>query len=181
MHKEIGRLHVANCLIKNIENGDCKLDKEWTLPQGTSIVAFSRDMAMGTEAWAKARSRTVEKPLDEFWPERFLLPNRTASSTQKHSQKKEKIETGIFSMEGLEHLDLAVAGDHLPRLGQDYVQGMQAATLAVFLAEFEVQLCDSEIVDAEETPPEQALAFGMAKMQSKLAVRIRKRTTNRMT
>jgi len=176
IHKEIERLRVAFYLVQEVAIDDCRLDSQWKLPKNASAVAFSHDVAMNTAEWAKARPRTVERPLEEFWAERFLILDRTTSHPRKDQPKSEKVETGRFSMHGIEHLDLASSSDHYASLGQDFAKAVQTATLAIFLTEFELQLCDLEAVDAA-MPPVRETAFGEVRVLDKVAVRIRKRGT----
>ncbi|KAF2851767.1 putative cytochrome-like protein P450 [Plenodomus tracheiphilus IPT5] len=174
VQRETQRLHTANCFVQTLRS-DCQLDAAWSAPKGSSMVAFSHDVAMNTQAWAKARPRTVEKPLDQFWPERFLVPDRTTSNKQSQ-RRSEKSGAGRFSSEGLEHMFSTFEDDQTAILGADFVRALQTATLAVFLIEFELQLCEIEVREGEEVPSVPQLAFGRLGFHENMAVRIRKRS-----
>jgi hypothetical protein len=149
------------------------LDDHWVIPRDTSIIALSHDLALSAEAWAKARSRTVERPLEEFWPERYLLHKRAGSKSVLHSA-----QSGVsFSLVGLEPLNMGLGFGGQPILGSEHARAIHAATLAVLLNEFEIQLCDAELFDAV-LPPARELAFGMLKPLDKVDVRIKKRVTS---
>jgi hypothetical protein len=60
-------------------------------------------------------------------------------------------------------------------LGPAYAKAIHAATLAVLLNDFEVQLCDTELFD-QDLPPPRSVAFGVIKPMGEVAVRIRKRS-----
>jgi hypothetical protein len=173
VHREVSRLRMAQCRIYSNKTEDIALDDRWMLPKGNSAICFSHDMATNTAVWANARARTVERPLEEFWAERFLIPDGLAPSTHRKQQSKDIIESGKFSMEGLELLAPAF-GDEQLGLGRDYAKAMQAATLSVLLSNFEIQLCDPEATDAVITPMREA-AYGAVRPLEGIAVRIRKR------
>jgi hypothetical protein len=172
IHQEIGRLRMAQCDTHTLEK-DVVLNGRWTLPKGCTAISFSRDIAMNTSAWGSTRPRTVERPLEEFWAERFLIPDNQASKTRSRQQSNESIEIGKFNMDGLELLVPAI-DEQQPALGNEYAKAMQAATLSVLLSEFEMQLCDSQATDAAINPIRKE-AFGAVRPLDRIAVRIRKR------
>jgi hypothetical protein len=174
VHQEIRRLRMAQCTTYTNEN-DIALDDRWTLPQGHTAISFSRDIALNDDAWATARPRTVERPLGEFWAQRFLIPDKQASKVRSRHQSKESKESGSFNIEGLEPLVTNFGHEQQLALGSDYAKAMQAATLCVLLSEFELQLCDdSQEMDAVTTPVRKE-AFGAVRPLDRIAVRIRKR------
>jgi hypothetical protein len=159
-----GAIHVQ------INRQSLVLDDHWVVPSDTSIIAFSHDLALNTEAWSKARPRTVETPLEEFWPERYLLHKRAGYRSASHSA-----QSGVsFSLDGLEPLNMGLGLGSQPILGSDHAKAIHATTLAVLLNEFEMQLCDAELFDAV-LPPAREVAFGILKPLDKVAVRIKKR------
>ena len=175
LQAEIRRLRVSTVTTRTSEIDTVQLDEQWMLPKDITVLLFSQDISLHRGLWAKARPGSVSRPLSEFWAERFLISNRAKSSLKsERKQTKDNIETGSFSMEALEPLDLVFDSvDHLG-LGRDYLGAVQAATLAVFLTEFELQLCDPEAVDGA-VPPVGEVAFGMGEPLEKVAVRIRQR------
>jgi hypothetical protein len=173
IYQEIRRLHMAQCRTYTLGN-DVTLDERWALPKGCTAVSFSRDIAINTDAWATARPRTVERPLDTFWAERFLIPDKDALRTSGRRQSKESIGTGNFNNDGLESLVANFDKKPQPSLGSDFAKAMQAATLCVLLSLFEMQLCDPEATDAAITPVRKE-AFGAVRPLDRIAVRIRKR------
>jgi hypothetical protein len=149
------------------------LDEHWTIPRATPIVTFSHDVALNTEAWAKAQPRTAEKSLEGFWPERHLSHDRAKSkSTLKSAQ------SGVPSSPSVdEPLSMGSSFGDQSILGREHARATHAATLAVLLNEFEIQICDTEFFDAV-LPPAREVAFGMLMPMENVAVRIRKRTSS---
>jgi hypothetical protein len=169
LHTEVKRLRTATTVVRKCEPSDVKLDGQWSLPRSTPALCFSHDVSLDTERWASARPHTVEKPLEEFWAERFLVPDTKAL----RSKRQNKIGSGSFSVEGLE-TQMAVLDDINNWVGPEFAMAMQMATLAVVLNEFEVQICEPEWVDAV-MPRARELAYGTVKPLDKIAVRVRKR------
>ena len=169
---ETVRLRMASIAV-HTQGKTLQLDDHWIVPKDTPIVVFSHDISLNSEAWANARSRTVEKPLEEYWAERFLVSGRTESKASQRGQRNDASALS-FDMEGLESLNINIGNGQQPVLGHDYMRAVHAASLAVLVNEFEVQLCDPEIFDVV-VPPVREMAYGILKPVEKIAVRIRKR------
>ncbi|KAF2029216.1 putative cytochrome-like protein P450 [Setomelanomma holmii] len=167
---ETTRLRSRSIVVRTMRE-DLELDGHWLAPTGIPAVLLSHDAASNTQAWAEARTRAVDRPLNEYWAERFLTPHR---STTKANQRGQRNDLGAmsFSMEGLETLNIGYGQRRL--LGLDYIRAMHAATLAVLFNEFELQLCDPELLD-QVLPPLRDLAYGTLKPLEQIEVRIRKR------
>jgi hypothetical protein len=167
---ETFRVRTASIVV-HTDREDLQLDEHWVAPENTPTISFSLDLSLNTTAWADTRPRTVEKPLDVYWAERFLVPGRVGS---KASQRGQRNDAGVtsFSMDGLDTLNMGYGQSGL--LGFEYIKAMHAATLAVLFNEFELQLCDPELVE-QGLPPVRAVAFGNLKPLEQIEVRIRKR------
>jgi hypothetical protein len=163
---EVYRLRTATCAVRINETEGFPLDKHWSLRKGDAVAMFSHDLSLNANAWKKAQPESLGKPLDEFWAERFLTSNRKSRT----GASKE-----IFELGGLGDLVTRLTKvDEYP--GHGFIAALRTATIAVLFAEFEVQLCDEDQVDAA-LPPVNELAFGTVKPLEKVAVRIRKRRT----
>jgi hypothetical protein len=167
---ETSRLRMAQYMIYPSKAHNILLDREYILPKGSKPIVFSHDVALDSKSWKIARPRTVEKPLEEFWAGRFLIPDK--------SKKRGSPESGEFSLEGLDLLAPAFGGHQNIGLGREYAQVIQTATLAVLLNEWEIQLCDPEATDAI-MPTMREKAFGAVRPLEPITVRIRKRRSNR--
>ncbi|KAF2822260.1 putative cytochrome-like protein P450 [Ophiobolus disseminans] len=170
---ETTRLRVAS-IVAHIPSQSLKIGDHWLVPRNTPILMFSHDLALDTKAWEKARPSSVEKPLEDYWAERFILPNRSGSKANQRGQRNDA-SASLFSMEDLEPLNITMGRSQSLLLGKYYVRTLHAATLAILLSEFELQLCDPDLFDAV-VPPVRETAFGMVKPLEKVAIRIRKHT-----
>jgi hypothetical protein len=163
---EVHRLRTATCTVRINETNGFPLDKHWSLRKGDAVAMFSHDLSLNANVWKKAQPESLARPLEEFWAERFLTPHRKSRKVAPEE---------IFEPGGL--------GDLVTRLtklddypGHGFIAALRMATIAVLFAEFEVQICDEDQLDAA-LPPVNELAFGTVKPLEKAAVRIRKRRT----
>lgn len=163
---EIQRLRTAACTTRTNVTDGFPLDRNWALRKGDTVAMFSQDVSLNADVWKTSQPQSHGKPLEDFWAERFLVTERR----NKSGAPKEQFVPG--------DLGEIVAGltrcDHYP--GAPLVSALRVATIAILFAEFEVQLCDAEQVDAA-LPPVNELAYGTVKPVEKIAVRIRKRRT----
>lgn len=169
---ETVRLRMAS-IVTHTTKERLQLDDFWVAPKDTRILIFPHHLSLSTAAWTRARSGSVEKPLDEYWPERFLVTNRTGSEARQIQRKHAAAPS--FSMNGLEILNINMGSNVHPFLGSQCSQAIHAATLAVLFSNFEPQLCDPRLFD-EVVPLPRDIAFGMLKPLDKIALRIRKRS-----
>ena len=170
LQTEVRRLRTAKCVVRTNMTDGFPLDKLWSLPKGATVVMFSHDVALNTDAWKKAQPRLVEKPLEEFWAERFTRPEQ-----KSRYRKSAGVESSGSDARDLgELVTQLTACDQFP--GSHFISALQTATLTVLFAEFEIQLSDADEVDAI-LPPVREFAFGTVRPLDKVAVRIRKRRT----
>lgn len=165
---EVRRLRTATCTVRTNKLEGFPLDKQWSLAKDTTVLMFSYDISLNADLWKKMQPRALEKPLEEFWAERFMLPaqkSRLRSSTSIGSSNAVLGDVGDL-------VEKLATSDQYP--GFRLVSTLQLATLAVLFTEFEIQLCDTDEVDAA-LPPLREFAFGTVKPIEKVAVRIRKR------
>ncbi|KAJ8112823.1 hypothetical protein OPT61_g4897 [Boeremia exigua] len=144
LQAEVCRLRTATCAIRTNETDGFPLDKHWSLRKGTTVSMFSRDLALNTDLWKKAQPRALEKPLEEFWAERFERKNKSKKNVAAGDSDTEDIGSLIARL---------TTNDQYP--GAQFISALQMATVAVFFAEFEIQLCDTELVDASLPPVEE--------------------------
>ncbi|KAF1359708.1 cytochrome P450 [Lizonia empirigonia] len=162
---EVRRLRTATCVIRTNKTDGFPLDKHWSLPKGATVAMFSQDVSLNTDVWKKSQPQALERPLEEFWAERFTRPER------KNQRRK---DAGVeLATEGLGDLVTSLTTcDEYP--GSRLTSALQIATLVVLFTDFELQLSDVDEVDAV-LPPVREFAYGTVKPLDKVAVRIRKR------
>jgi cytochrome P450 len=158
MNTEISRLRMPTPVARSCESSDFQLDDNHTIPRGTRVLMFSHAPALNTEAWAKGRPHTVTRPLNEFWAERFLVPDK-------------KNETSRFSTEGVNGLLTTFGGGHHLCPGRHLAKDVQIGILSVLLNEYEVEFVDLEGV--EKLIPSVPVAFGSREPSGRIPVRIR--------
>lgn len=169
---EVTRLRIMKAMVRLNSPKSFAIDGQWTIPSGSSVLAFSSDVALNTECWSKARQETTIQPLEQFWAERFFISGKTAKKLQLNNQQP-MLGEKISSTAGLEGL-LMIGSEHPQRhLGLEFLSQTFAATLAILFGEFELQLCDPEAFDAA-TPPTGDVAYGTSRPLDAVAIRIRK-------
>lgn len=170
LRTEVRRLRTAKLVARTNQIEGFPLDKYWSLPKGATVAMFSHDIALNTDAWRRAQPRHVERPLEEFWAERFTKPGQKSRYKKSAGAELSGSDAGDFG----DLITQLTACDHFP--GSRFISAMQTATLTVLFAEFEIQLSDTDELDAI-LPPTHDFAFGTIKPLEKVAVRIRKRRT----
>lgn len=173
LHTEVSRLRTATVVVRVNDADRFALDSDWSIPKGMEIRLFSHDLALNTHLWAQARPGTVEKPLQVFWPERFIVPSERAQ------ERKGDIRTGTFSTESVGALLTAFGGGPHLCPGRLLVKTIQAGTLAVLLSEYEIQLSDPESTEGI-LPPVPGVAYGTIKPLQPVRMRIRKRPLSKI-
>jgi hypothetical protein len=168
LQTEVRRLRTATCVVRTNKTDGFPLDKHWSLPKGATVAVFSHDVALNTDVWKRMQPRAVEKPLEEFWAERFTAAESKSKSRKSADKKSEESNKGDLG----DLIEKLTTCDQYP--GSRFVSVLQTATLAVLTAEFEIQLCDLDYVDAV-LPPNNELAYGTVRPLDKIPVRIRKR------
>lgn len=169
MNAEVTRLRTASCTIRKNEGTRFKLDDEWCVPKGVSVMISSRDLALNKRIWSR-RCPEMEEPLERFSPERYLSADKPTRSRRKGAPT----HTGQFSTEGIDDLLVAFgAGSHACP-GRQFARAVQAATLAILLGEYDIQLSDPDSVE-ELMPPAGGLIYGTIKPLGPVRMRLRKR------
>ncbi|KAJ4993177.1 hypothetical protein SVAN01_01152 [Stagonosporopsis vannaccii] len=166
---EVQRLRVASCAVRTNETDGFPLDKHWSLRKGARVAMFSHDIALNTNVWKTFQPKAVHRPLEEFWAERFLVPEGTKKSAKSEATADNP------DTEDLESLITKLTSTNMYP-GSHFVSTLQMATIAVLFAEFDIQLCDTDFVDAV-LPLAGEFAYGTVKPLEKIAVRLRKRRT----
>lgn len=161
---EISRMRTSSCTSRTNEIDNYPLDKTWSLRKGDKVALFSHVFSLDAKAWKKFQPQSLGRSLEEFSAERFLVSQRRSKS----ATPSETSEPGFMGT----LVTKLTTCDQYP--GPHFMTALKLATVSVMLAEFEIQVCDSEHVDAA-LPSLDILAYGTVKPTDKVAVRIRKR------
>ncbi|KAF1962243.1 cytochrome P450 [Byssothecium circinans] len=178
LYTEIRRLRTATHSLRTVENTPIRLSGNWTVPKHTHILTFSQDLGLNTPLWAdhaKANPHLLSRPLEEFWPDRFLVADKSRSTT-RYRKGRHSVTTGTFDLRGqgvdvlCSMLGFADYGD----AEREFATAVGTATLAVLLGEFEVEICDEGDVEGV-VPLGWEGAWGCGRPVEGVKVRLRKR------
>ncbi|KAF3055561.1 Cholesterol 7-alpha-monooxygenase [Daldinia childiae] len=167
-YAEVLRLYVAVAISRIAGYEDIKID-DYMIPQDSLIMTYSRAMALDTDAWIRA-GRTLNKPLDEFDAERFLVdsgwtrPGLTPAVVIKDDGKRR------FSTDGLLGLWVPYGGgDHMCP-GRHLAKQQMLVTFALLLSEFDIE------ISATKVEPDMRFApFGSLPPKNMTGFRIRRK------
>ncbi|KAJ8108372.1 hypothetical protein OPT61_g8224 [Boeremia exigua] len=160
LHAETCRKYGVTIPARRVVAPSFALDEKYVVPQGTTIIMPSKYAGQYTPGWAAIRHSLIEKPLEQFWPERFLV--------------NKEVEKERFSDAGLVGSWTSFGGGahHCP--GRFWARNIGMVMLAVFFGDYEVQIDDVE--GARQLDPVWfESAYGTARPKGKIAARIRRR------
>ncbi|KAF2121682.1 cytochrome P450 [Lophiotrema nucula] len=176
MQSEVTRCRMATAVIRRVEADDVILAGRYSIPKGTTVLAFPSDSALNTEAWRKIRPQSVMRPLEKFWAERFLTHDTRDTGDESAEKNPRKDNSAMkYSTEGLNALHFTFGGGQNMCPGKAWAKNIQIATLAVLFTDYEVELIDVEAANSL-IPPLRQTAVGTIKPLAKVGVRIRARS-----
>lgn len=159
-YAEVLRLRVATTMTRTNEDDNFKLGPDYTIDKNMTMTIFSSITAHNRQAWETARPESVAEPLDEFWPERFIV---------QKSNKDAK-----FSVEGLTECWMPYGGGQRMCPGRHFAKNEIIGTLGLLLELFECELVDLQ--RAERVKPDKRwVPYGTLPPTKKVAVRLRRR------
>ncbi|KAI0843823.1 cytochrome P450 [Daldinia vernicosa] len=172
-YAEVLRLYVGVAISRIAGYEDIKID-DYTIPQNSLIMTYSRVMALDTDAWIRA-GRTLNKPLDEFDAERFLVdpgwtrPGLSPAVDVKDDGKRR------FSTDGLLGLWVPYGGgDHMCP-GRHLAKQQMLVTFALLLSEFDIELSPDSAAAAKVEPDMRFAPFGSLPPKNIIGFRIRRK------
>ncbi|KAH7397302.1 cytochrome P450 [Pyrenochaeta sp. MPI-SDFR-AT-0127] len=160
MHAETTRYYSSNLTVREVVAGKFALDAKYTIGKGTTVFIPNKFAGQFTPAWALARPKAVNRPLDEFWAERYIV---------KETGKRER-----FSDVGLGGNWTSFGGGEHKCPGRHFARNIAIVTLVVLMGEFECDIKDLEGAKKLD-PPLKKFAFGTMRPKGKVAARIRRR------
>ncbi|OQE26989.1 hypothetical protein PENFLA_c006G09514 [Penicillium flavigenum] len=158
-YAEVLRLCVTTTTTRTNEDANFKLGPDYTIGKDMTMTIFSSVTAYNRQAWGAARPESIAKPLDEFWPERFLRKNKTEAN---------------FSLEGLTECWMPYGGGQRMCPGRHFAKNVIIGTLGLLLELFECELVD--VRQAKRVKPDTKwVPYGTLPPTNKVAMRLRKR------
>ncbi|KAF2258828.1 cytochrome P450 [Lojkania enalia] len=158
LHAETTRYRSSNLAVRIVTTPRFVLDEKYTIERGTTVFIFAKYSGQFTPGWASARPKTVSLPLEEFWPERFLV-----------SEKRER-----FSDSGLGGCWTSFGGGEHKCPGRHFARNIGIVVLSVLMGEFECELVDIKSAKNID-PPLRGSAFGTMRPTRQAGARLRKR------
>jgi cytochrome P450 len=162
LYAEAARKYSVSLVARQVITPVFALDKRYVIKQGTTVLIPSKYAGQYTAAWASVRPSLVEKPLSEFWGERFLISGAGG---------KER-----FSDAGLAGNWTSFGGGEHKCPGRFFARDIGIVMLSILLGEFEVEVMDPEGARKLD-PAHRAEAFGTMKPNGKVRARLRRRHT----
>lgn len=185
VYAEILRLYTASGVVRQVQQDNVQF-AGYSTPRHSYIVAYGRAMAFDNTSWLRA-GRQLNKPLEEFDPERFLVdsdwtqpqPTRKSKEISKPRELKtvspseEKLAGRHFSMDGLLGFWIPYGGGENICPGRHFAKHEIFLTFAALLTQFDIELMvpdpNAIIPDLDHEP------FGALPPLSKVPFRMRRR------
>ncbi|WQF90252.1 Putative cytochrome P450 [Colletotrichum destructivum] len=161
-YAELLRMLVQTTFTRTNENGDFDLGPDYTVRQNETMTVFSSITAHNTEAWRAARPEALAKPLDVFWPERFLVRKSKDAASQP-----------TFSLEGLTECWMPYGGGQRMCPGRHFAKLEIIGTLGVLLDNFEMELMDRNRA-GKVIPDKRWVPYGTLPPKGLVSVRLRR-------
>jgi cytochrome P450 len=165
------------------ERNDFRLG-DWTFPQNDLIAIESQTVHMDEGVWSTG-SASDPHPLNEFWPDRFLIdPNVPGSGPLKRT-KVERIRTSvpeiperpkekpIYSVDGLTGAWIPYGGGQTLCPGRHYAKQEMLMTFAILATAFDIEIKHKKGVQTNANM--RYFGLGVLPPKGKTPFRIRRR------
>ncbi|KAJ4315938.1 hypothetical protein N0V94_005702 [Neodidymelliopsis sp. IMI 364377] len=159
LHAEATRKYARNVVVREVVAPVCQLDDRYVIEKGTTVLVPNIYTAHYTAEWARTRPQVLQRPLTEFWPERFL------TSDGKTERYNEAGLSGNWTSFG--------GGEHKCP-GRFLARDTALVALAVLLGGYECEIVDPERAKKLD-PIWNEIAFGTMVPTGNIAARFRRR------
>jgi cytochrome P450 len=179
IYAEVLRVHNGTVIARVPKSSDFSIGG-WSFPKNEPIMVSSFDTARNTTVWNQG---TPEDPhlLDEFWPERFILDPKNASSgpvlpQNTHREQQQEIEDELqrpkFSLDGTDGSWVPYGGGSRMCPGRHFAKKELIVTMSIFLTVFDIELLPQEGLIENDMG---YFMFGVMHPKGPIPARIRKR------
>jgi hypothetical protein len=172
LHAETTRMYSSNLAVREVITDSYALDAKYSVPKGTQVFISHKYAGQFTQGWSSIRPQAVSKPLDTFWPERYLVSSNNNNNSNNASDRDGKREK--FSDAGLSGSWTSFGGGEHKCPGRHFARNIGIVTLAVFMGVFEIEVSDLEGARALD-PGNRQKAFGTMRPKERIGARIRRR------
>ncbi|KAJ5811904.1 hypothetical protein N7474_008205 [Penicillium riverlandense] len=182
IYAEVLRLHSGTVINRVPTTSDFHIGG-WHFKEGEQIIVSTYNTARDQSVWNQGNIDDPH-PVNEFWPERFILypdnPNsgpvlRTIAQQQEKKSQASTISEPTFSLDGTAGSWIPYGGGTRMCPGRHFSKKAMIVTMAMFLTAFEIEL----LIDEEPRiqPDLKYFMFGVMHPDGKIPARIRKRVS----
>jgi cytochrome P450 len=148
----------------------------WHFKQGEPVIASTYNAARDPSVWNQG-TFDEPHPVDEFWPERFIVypDNPNSGPVLKSSRQQQEDSDGskpLFSMDGTAGSWIPYGGGARMCPGRHFAKKEMIVTMAMFLTAFDIELSERE---SSIEPDLRYFMFGVMHPMGKIPARIRRR------
>ncbi|OTA54017.1 cytochrome P450 [Hypoxylon sp. EC38] len=183
-YAEVLRLYVAVAASRVAEYDDISV-AGYAIPKDSYLVMYSRGSALDHDAWAQA-GRTLNKPLEDFDAERFLVDQDWVRPSLEGVRKP--VPTNMpdrdpdspppkkrFTVEGLLGIWYPYGGGDRICAGRHYAKHQMLLTFATLFSKFDLELMGPEEIKA--VPNMRYASFGALPPVGNIPFRMRRKVT----
>lgn len=178
MYAEVLRLHNANVVARVPPTAGFSLEG-WEFPKNEPIIVSTQGMARTPAVWSAGTPQDPH-PLDDFWPERFIVDPEDMSSgpvlrrAQSEKGEGETPSRPYFSLNGTNGAWIPYGGGSNMCPGRHFAKKEMIVATAMFLMAFDVELVPrKERIQQDKS----YFMFGVMHPEGAVPARIRRRKT----
>lgn len=181
IYAEVLRVHNGTVIARVPQTSDFSING-WAFTKGDPIMVSSYDTAREPSVWNQGTSEEPH-PVDEFWPERFLVdPKNPASGPTRRSQAEpsaapQTIEGAApyFSLEGTSGSWVPYGGGSRMCPGRHFAKKELIVAMAMFLTSFDIELMPRDNWVRDDP---RYFMFGVMHPKGPIQARVRRRRAN---
>lgn len=157
----------------------------WRFPQDEAIMVSTYDTARSPSVWNQGTSENPH-PVDDFWPERFILdpqdpssgpvlPQQTPGKIRSQSPSSEANDESSrprFSLDGTLGSWVPYGGGTRMCPGRHFAKKELIFTMAMFLTEFDIELTQPDSIVQDD---KRYFMFGVMHPMGPISARVRRR------
>jgi cytochrome P450 len=147
LHAETTRYYSSTVTVRVVTSPTSfALDDKYSIEKDTLLFIYNKFTGLFAPGWAAAGRQLTLKTLDEFWPERFLVPSASGKNHDHGNAspdvKSERVRFNDSNLSG--SWTSFGGGEHLCP-GRHFARNIGIVTLAVLLGEFECELVGEQV------------------------------------